>query len=339
MSARHTSSPAARPAAGLPYLVMSGMLWGTGGLTGSLLSRHAGLGPVAVASYRLSVGGALIVTFLVLTGRRWLLSRAAWTRIVAVGALGATFQGCYFAAVSLTSVSLATLVTIGAAPVLVLAAERATGRRRVDRSMVGTLALALTGLGLLLGLPAGGFGAAAVLASAGLAVLAAGGFATVTVLGAEPVPGLDDLTTVGLGFTVGGLLLAPLAATTAGLAFRPDLPAVCLLVVLSTGPTAAAYTLYFRGLRTVDATTAAVLTLLEPLTAALLAALVLGDRLGPAGIAGAVLLAAAVVLAGRARAAAVSSGPLTVPESQARMRTPVGPNEPNAHGPPLGSQA
>ena len=50
-----------------------------------------------------------------------------------------------------------------------------------------------------------------------LAGLAAGGFATITILGARPVPGLDELTTTGFGFTVGGLLLVPIAATGGGI--------------------------------------------------------------------------------------------------------------------------
>jgi drug/metabolite transporter, DME family len=57
-----------------------------------------------------------------------------------------------------------------------------------------------------------------------------------------------------------------------------------------------AYTLYFRGLRTAAASTAALLTLLEPLTGAILAAFVLGQRLSAAGIAGAVTLVAAVLV-------------------------------------------
>jgi DME family drug/metabolite transporter len=57
-----------------------------------------------------------------------------------------------------------------------------------------------------------------------------------------------------------------------------------------------AYTLYFRGLRSASASTAALLTLLEPLTGAILAAVILGDRLGVSGMAGAAILAAAVVL-------------------------------------------
>jgi DME family drug/metabolite transporter len=113
----------------------------------------------------------------------------------------------------------------------------------------------------------------------------------------RPVAGLDDLAVTGFGFTVGGLLLMPLAWLAAGgITFRPGLAAIGLLVALGTGPTAVAYTLYFRGLRTVAASTAARLALLEPLTGAILAALILGDRLGATGIAGAAILATAVIL-------------------------------------------
>jgi drug/metabolite transporter, DME family len=57
-----------------------------------------------------------------------------------------------------------------------------------------------------------------------------------------------------------------------------------------------AYTLYFRGLRTAAASTAALLTLLEPLTGAILAAFVLGERLSVTGMAGAASLVAAVIV-------------------------------------------
>jgi DME family drug/metabolite transporter len=294
-----TTAPVAarrRPGSGLLCLVMSGLLWGTGGLTGSVLSRAAGLSAMSVAAYRLTVGGALIVVFLTAKGRRWPAGRAAWIRIIGIGLLAALFQSCYFTAVALTSVSLATLVTIGSAPVIVLGADRVMSRRRIGRAAAGTTCLALTGLALLVGLPSGVFPETAVLASAGMAVLAAAGFAAITLIGTRPVPGLDDLTVTGFGFTVGGLALMPLAATISGVSFTPDPAAIGLLIALGTGPTAVAYTLYFRGLRTAAASTAALLALLEPLTGAILAALILGDRLGATGIAGAAILATAVIL-------------------------------------------
>jgi DME family drug/metabolite transporter len=285
-----------RTGSGLPYLVMSGLLWGTGGLTGSLLSRATGLSPISVAAYRLTMGGVLIVAFLTVTGRRWPAGRAAWTRITVIGLLAALYQGCYFTAVSLTSVPLATLITIGATPVIVLGADRIAGRG-VSRAAYGTAAMALAGLGLLVGLPSE---SGRILPGAGMAVLAAAGFAAVTLTGSRPVAGLDEATMTGFGFVLGGLALMPLATAVGGLGFSPHLRALGLLVALGTGPTAVAYTLYFRGLRTVAAGTAALLTLLEPLTGAVLAAIILGERLSVTGMAGAAVIAVAVILTVRA---------------------------------------
>jgi DME family drug/metabolite transporter len=277
--------------------VLSGLLWGAGGLIGTLFGRAAGLSALSVAAYRLLAGGGLMVGCLMLTGRRWPAGRAAWTRITVNGLLSALFQGCYFAAISLTSVSLATLITIGGAPVIVTVAEQVTGRRALGRADAVTLGAALTGLGLLVGRPGGGLSESAELAGAGLALLSAAGFAAVTLFGRSLVTGLDSLTLNGFGFSLGGLMLVPLGG---GLGFRPGLASAWLLAALGAGPTAAAYTLYFRGLRNASAGTAALLTLIEPLAAAVLAALVLGDRLSATGIAGATLLLAAVVRTVRA---------------------------------------
>ena len=293
------------PFATLPFatlcLVLSGVLWGTGGLIGTLLGQAAHISPLSVAAYRLLAGGGLMVAFRTLTGRRWPTRRAAWARIVMNGLLSALFQGCYFAAISLTSVSLATLVTIGGTPVIVAVVEHARGRRVLGRSGVITIAMALAGLGLLVGFPGVGFSQQAVLASTGLALLSAAGFAAVTLMGTSPAAGLDGLTLNGFGFSLGGLALLPLAAVAGGgLAFRPTLASAGLLAALGIGPTAVAYTLYFRGLRTASASTAALLSLIEPLTAAVLATLVLGNRLSATGMIGAALLLAAVVRTVRA---------------------------------------
>jgi drug/metabolite transporter, DME family len=316
-----------RPGTGLLYLITSGLLWGTGGLTGSLLSRVAGLSPMSVAACRLTVGGLLIVVFLTVTGRRWPAGRAAWTRIAVIGVLAALYQSCYFTAVALTSVALATLVTIGTAPVIVLGVYRIT-RRRAGRLAPVAACLALTGLGLLVGLPSG-FSENAVLASAGMAVLAAACFAAVTLTSARPVAGLDDLTMTGFSFALGGLILMPLAAALGGLSFRLRPEAIGLLIALGTGPTAVAYTLYFRGLRTAAASTATLLALVEPLTGAVLAAFILGQRLSATGIAGAVTLVAAVLVtvrgAGDGEAGRAYSGVRARAASSSRSRPALSP--------------
>lgn len=282
-------------------LVASGVMLGTGGPAGRLLGQVTGLSPVAVAGYRLFTGGALILAMLAFTSTPPPRGRAAWSRVAVVGVLSAGYQVCFFASASVTSVSLATLVAVGCMPVLVSILECATGRRRPGPRALFPMALALAGLGLLVGEPVRGAGAAATAVGAGLAVASAAGFAVVSVVAARPVPGLGDLATTGFGFALGGLLLLPAAGLTVGVGFRPGAAAVGLLAGLATVPTAAAYALYFRGVRGAGAGAGAVMTLLEPLTGAVLAAWLLGDRLRAGGIAGAVLLVVAVALAARER--------------------------------------
>jgi drug/metabolite transporter, DME family len=281
------------PSSGVSFLVVAGILWGTGGLFGRLLGEAAGLSSAAVATYRLAVGGLLLVTYLLVRGAQLPRSRAAWARIAAVGTLAALFQSAYFTAVSFTSVSVATLVTIGSSPVLVLIARP----RGADRRGLVAVGLALCGLVLLVGIPSdGGPSAGAAVAGAAFALVAAAGFTAMSLLGARPVPGLDAMTTTGLGFTFGGVLLAPIAATTSGLAFAPAPAAIGLLLAFGLVPTAVAYSCYFRGLRGTAAGVGVLMALLEPLTSAVLSAVLLGERLGASGIAGGLLLCAALVL-------------------------------------------
>ncbi|MER7457522.1 DMT family transporter [Micromonospora sp. NPDC126480] len=292
----HPVAATRRSATGMWSLVLAAVLWGTGGPTGSLLAQETGLSPLAVAAYRLATGGVLVLTWLCLTRQPLPRRRRAWIRIVVNGLLAAVFQACFFAAVSLTNVSFATLLTIGTSPALVLSAEWILRRRRISTSALATVALAVSGLALLVGRPAGGITTTNALAGAGLALLSAAGFATMTLIGTRPVAGLDDLAATGMSFTIGAAMLVPPAAVTAGMDFVPTPASVGLLLLLGTVPTAVAYALYFRGLRTSVASTAALVALLEPLVATLLATLFLGDRLSSMGVAGAGLIATAIVL-------------------------------------------
>ncbi|PZF80258.1 EamA family transporter [Jiangella anatolica] len=280
----------------------AGVLWGTGGLTGALLIDRTGIDVLGVASFRLLVGGGLVVAWLLASGRLHRLrpSGRSVRRLLTLGALAALYQSCYFAAVQLTSVSLATLVTLGASPVLVVAAESVAGRRRPDRRILLAIATAIAGLALLVGAPATG-DPAAVLAGMACALASASGFAAITMLGARPVDDLGPLPTAGLSFAAGGLLLLPVAVLTGDMAVAPDASTLGLLLYLGLAPTALAYGLYFTGLRSVATGSAALMSLLEPLTAAVLGAIVLDERLGLAGLAGAVLIGSAVVMTATGR--------------------------------------
>lgn len=290
---RPPAPPARLPPARAGFLavVAGAVLWGTGGLAGSALAAE-GLPMVTVAAYRLAVGGGSLLLVLLLAGRLRRMARtgAVARRVLLTAVLAAGYQGAYFVAVGRSSVSLATVVALGAAPVLVAAATSVLTRRPPSRRTVLAVVLAVVGLVLLVGLSGGG---ADPVGGAVTALGAAAAFAALTVVNRTGVPGLDPLLLTGLGFSLGGLLLVPVAVVGGG-ALVPTAPSAWWLVLyLGVVPTALAYAAYFTGLRSVPATTASLVALLEPLTAALLAAGLLGERLGVGGVLGGLLLGAA----------------------------------------------
>ena len=74
------------------------------------------------------------------------------------------------------------------------------------------------------------------------------------------------------------------------------------MLYLGVGPTALAYAAFFAGLATTTAAAAAVLTLVEPIPATLLAAVVLGERLTAWSTAGALVLLGTTAVLGLAQA-------------------------------------
>jgi DME family drug/metabolite transporter len=76
---------------------------------------------------------------------------------------------------------------------------------------------------------------------------------------------------------------------------------VGIAAYLALGPMFVAYLLFGIGMRTLRSSTATTITLLEPFVATLLAVLVVGERLEPAGWLGLALILAAVTVLATAR--------------------------------------
>lgn len=281
-------------------LVTAGILWGTGGLAGALLAERAELSSAAVAVCRLALGGAFAVLLLGCTGglRALPRTRDAMRRLLVAGVLLALYQACYFAAVSSTSVSVATMTTIGSVPVFVALAGAVQERRPPSPATTLSVLCALLGLALLTWSPEEAAGDGNVVLGIGCALASGASFAALTLVTRRPVAGLDPLRTTAFGCVVGAVLLTPLLVlgpTPFGEGVWPvGLDVVALAMYLGAVPTALAYLAYFRGLARSRPVVAALSALLEPLTAAVLAALLLGEDLGLAGWCGAALLVGAV---------------------------------------------
>jgi DME family drug/metabolite transporter len=288
------SSPASRR--GFLLVVLAALCWGTSGFSGRIVAERTGLGPLDIAWHRMAIGAVVLLLASVLTRRRRrtaapvALTRGTAVRLVLIGAGLAAYQLAYFAAVATAGVSIATLVALGLAPLLIAVGASLLGHGRPDRATVVALAVALTGLVLLVGVSAGVDTGTTVVLGALMAVGSALGYAVVTLAGAG-VPAGVPVTLVG--FAGGALLLTPVALVT-GLQFTADPVALGVLLYLGAVPSALAYGLFFAGIRTVPGAVASIVTLLEPLTATALATAFLGERLAPLALTGGLLVLAAV---------------------------------------------
>lgn len=287
---------------GLFQICLTGLLWGTIGLAVQLIREREPLSVLTISAWRLGI--AALVLGLVLVARRALpalvaLVRARPRRVLVVGSATAAFQGLYFAAVTLAGVTVATVIALGLGPLLLTTADAVRARRLPGRGTVVTVATALVGLILVSASAGAGVTGPEPVAGSLLGAASGAAYALATGAAAGLARMTDPLTLTTATMTVAAAILVP-AGLLFGGGLGPSDPAVLgLLAWLGVGTMALAYGLLYAGLRTTSGSAAVVATLLEPAAAAVLAAAVLGERVGMAGIAGTALILAAV--AGLAR--------------------------------------
>jgi drug/metabolite transporter, DME family len=146
-------------------------------------------------------------------------------------------------------------------------------------------------------------------------VLSGSGYATYTIVAKRLLKaGHAPERVMAASFSLGALLLAPvLLAGDVGWIATVD--GLAMAIFLGAIPTALAYVLFARGLRRLTAGETATLTLAEPLTAAGLGIVALGERPGTvAAIGAALVLAGLLTLAapGRGERRRVASRPVEV---------------------------
>ena len=294
------SRPSAR--IGLLQVCAASVLWGTGGLVVTELHKHDGLGAMTVSAWRLALAAVALIAFAAVTGR-WPAIRATMRTspglAVLVGCGTAAYQGLYFASVLFVGVSVSTVVSLGLAPILTAAWEHLAGRTRPAGREVSVLLTALAGLVLISALAGHGSNAPEHRPTLGLLLAIASGatYATTTLLGHSLAQRVDPIALTTCATTAGAIALAPflvLALVTDEPSSPSGVGSTALLVYLGIATMALSYGLLYAGLRTTSGSAATVATLIEPLTAALCAALLLAERLPWPAILGGVLILAAV---------------------------------------------
>jgi drug/metabolite transporter, DME family len=290
---------------GLLQVCAAGVLWGTGGLVVTVLHERDGLGAMTVSAWRMALAAVALVGFAVITGRsRVVLDTARAHPVLAsvVGCGTALYQGLYFLSVLLVGVSVATVIALGLAPIIATVWEHAMDHSWPSWRETAVLAAALAGLVLISANAGEGSSASADEPTLGLLLAVASGatYAATTVLGHTLAQRVDPVALTTCATAAGAIALAPflgIAVATGQPVVGSDPGSLALLTYLGVATMALSYGLLYAGLRTTSGSAATVATLVEPLAAALLAVVLLGERLPwPALVGGALILAAVVAL-------------------------------------------
>ncbi|MCA5922283.1 DMT family transporter [Curtobacterium oceanosedimentum] len=322
MSRAPGAGRASRPVGGLAAIAIAAAVWGT---TGTATHFAPGVPAFVFGAVSFGLGGLVLAA----TAGRGTLRAVAQRRTRGWALLGAAslvvYAVAFYAALADAGVALGTTLAIGSSPVFAGLVEWVADSTRVTRrwvvatlvSVVGMVVVTLArsehdgggrslalgvGSALVAGLTyatyswavARGMHAAAsrmpiAVGRLGVDVVRVGGDVGVTA--ARAARGPSERGLVGAVF---GLAAVPLVvlAVVAGGPFLTGAGNWPVFLYLALVPTVIGHSLYAVGLRTVTASVATLLSLLEPVVAAVLAVLVVGERLGVGGWAGIVLVVA-----------------------------------------------
>lgn len=277
-STDHTS------ASGHWFVLGAAVLWGTTGTAQAF--APAGFDPLVIGTLRLLIGGLALLLLALFRRELGKMRNLKLLPLLLAAFFTAGYQLCFFAGVAKTGVAIGTVVGIGSGPISggllgwIFRGEK-LGRRWAIATLLaigGCALLSLAGgevsvdlLGIALAIGAGIFYAAFTLVLKGL------------------LQDNSSIAVTAVVFCVGALLLSPILLRT-DIAWLLQPRSLAVALHLGVAATALSYLLFAQGLKTVQVSTAVTLSLAEPMTAATLGILVLGEQLNLQAFGGILLI-------------------------------------------------
>ena len=292
-------------------VLAAALLFGTTGTSQAL--GPEGTTPLSIGVMRMVIGGtglAVIAFALAARHRRHTsaeFASASAPRLTAkplllmvlTGACLALYQPLFFLGTAENGVAVGTVVALGSAPILAGLLEWALTRRVPSATWMLATGLATAGV-ILLGFGgeaagSGGTGGTSVVGLLG-SVGAGASFAVIANAQRRLLDaGWDPFTVVG-AMGASSAVIAAFGLPFVDLAWMAATSGIVMALWLGLGTISIAYVMFTWGLSGLTAATAATLTLGEPLTAAMLGIVVLGERLSILAIVGLIVLAAGLAL-------------------------------------------
>ena len=277
-AARTSDAGAARLA--LVAACGAGFLWGTGALVVNVLIARHGFTPENISFWRFVVGSVVLLAVFGRPGL-WTAVRPQLGLVLACGAAMAAYVLCWFLGIERIGAAVPTLISLCLPPVLVTIVALLRGQERLDASLVVVLAAALAGTVMIVARHGASTDADAGQVVAGVLFSIASGalYAGFTLFSGRLS------TSLGAGPATTCLTIVAAAVMGASALYRPlhwpaDVPPQAWFLYLGVVTAALALLAFSWGAARQSPIALTVATLVEPLTAVVLAALFLGERLG-----------------------------------------------------------
>jgi drug/metabolite transporter, DME family len=255
-------------------ILFAAVLWGTTGTAQTFLP--ASVSSLSLGAARLAISSLALVTIVLLRGGFHLTAAWSWRLAFLAGAGIAISQLSFLSGVRLTGVAVGTMVAMGSAPIFSGLMDAFLQKEHFSRSWYLATLLSVSGI-LLLALS---FSTDLKTNPLGILLTMLSGFSYVVMMSANKrlLASHPPLTVLAVDSSIAVLLVFPLFFT---LDFSWLATPMGLGVALYLGLITSALThiIFAHGLQIVSVHNAATLTLAEPLTAALLGILVVGEQL------------------------------------------------------------
>lgn len=290
---------------GFPAVLLAAFLWGT---TGTVATFAPNLSPLAIGAAAMG-GGGLLQAILAKNSIKNNLSLIHTNLLILIVGVVSVFiyPLAFYSSMHMAGITVGTVVSIGTAPLFTALLERFFDHKELSMRWFISFILGVTGVVLLsLGESHLSVNAEKVTTNGQILGIILGTIAGLTYAlyswAAKKLIdcGMDAKASMGFIFGFASLLLLPTLFFTGSNLFEENIN-IYVVGYMILIPMFLGYLLFGYGLKTVPASKAITLTLFEPLVAAILAIILVGEKIAPIGWLGMILIFLCLILLSRTK--------------------------------------
>jgi drug/metabolite transporter, DME family len=275
----------------------AGVLWGTTGIIVKAIYSATPMGSISVSLFRLLLALPFLAGLVAVKRYDLSMTKRELFLFAGFGFCSLTvFVALFFTSFAYTTVQHASAL-LYTAPAFVAVLSWVILKERMTRAKVTAVTLSVFGAFLIVGVLRGGqlFSSRTQIGD-WLALISGLAYSTWYIFGKVLGRSREPAVVCFLGMCFGALFLFLIAVTAGALEVPNSVFGWELLALLGFGPTALAYLSYLAGLRLIEATSASVFAIMEPLTAVILGSVILQETLSYDSLLGFALIVSSILL-------------------------------------------